>query len=134
MTLVDTNVLIDVLSDDPVWFDWSATWLDRRGDIGSMFINEIVFAELSVQMASEAEVEQALATLKVTLARIPIQALFIAGKAYEQYRAAGGIRTGVLPDFFIGAHAKVTRWPLLTRDVRRYRTYFPDVELITPNT
>jgi predicted nucleic acid-binding protein len=134
MTLVDTSVLIDVLSDDPVWFDWSATWLDRRGDIGSIFINEIVFAELSVQMDSEADVEQALAALQVTLARTPIEALFTAGKAYEQYRAAGGIRTGVLPDFFIGAHAQVARWPLLTRDVRRFRTYFPDVELITPNT
>jgi predicted nucleic acid-binding protein len=134
MTLIDTNVLIDVLSDDPVWFKWSATWLDRRGEIGSTFINEIVFAELSVQMDSEAEVEQALAALKVTLTRTPIEALFIAGKAYEQYRAAGGIRTGVLPDFFIGAHAKVMQWPLLTRDVRRFRTYFPDVELITPST
>jgi predicted nucleic acid-binding protein len=134
MTLVDTNVLIDVLSDDPIWFDWSSAWLDRRGDIGSMFVNEVVFAELSVQMDSEAEVEQALAALKVTFARTPIQALFIAGKAYEQYRASGGIRTGVLPDFFIGAHAQVAQWPLLTRDVRRFRTYFPDVELITPNT
>ncbi len=134
MTLVDTNVLIDVLSDDPMWFDWSSAWLDRRSEIGAIFINEIIFAELSVQMESEAEVEQALAALRVTLARTPIQALFIAGKAYERYRAAGGIRTGVLPDFFIGAHAEVTQWPLLTRDVRRYRTYFPDVELITPNT
>src|SRR5262249_11609015 len=125
---------IDVRSDDPVWFEWSATWLDRRGDIGSMFINDIVFAELSVQVESEAEMEQTLAALKVTLARTPMQALFIAGKAYEQYRAAGGIRTGVLPDFLIGAHAKVMRWPLLTRDVRRFRTYFPDVELITPDT
>ncbi len=132
MTLVDTNVLIDVLSDDPVWFDWSAASLDRRGDIGAMFINEIIFAELSVQMASEAELEQALAALKVTLARTPTRALFIAGKAYDRYRAAGGIRTGVLPDFFIGAHALVAQWPLLTRDVRRYRTYFPDVELVAP--
>ena len=134
MTLVDTNVLIDVLSDDPMWFDWSSAWLDRRSDEGAIFINEIIFAELSVQMESEAEVEQALAALRVTLARTPIEALFIAGKAYERYRAAGGIRTGVLPDFFIGAHAQIARWPLLTRDVRRFRTYFPDVGLITPNT
>jgi predicted nucleic acid-binding protein len=134
MTLVDTNVLIDVLSDDPIWFDWSSAWLDRRSDIGAMFINEVIFAELSVQMESEDELEQALAALRVTFMRTPIQALFIAGKAYQRYRAAGGIRTGVLPDFFIGAHAKITRWPLLTRDVRHYRTYFPDVELITPNT
>jgi predicted nucleic acid-binding protein len=132
MTLVDTNVLIDVLSDDPVWFDWSAASLDRRGDIGAIFINEIIFAELAVQMDSEAELEQALAALKVTLARTPAPALFIAGKAYGRYRAAGGIRTGVLPDFFIGAHAQVAQWPLLTRDVHRYRAYFPDVELIAP--
>ena len=134
MTLVDTNVLIDVLSDDPIWFDWSSAWLDRRSDIGAMFINEVIFAELSVQMESEDELEQALAALRVTFMRTPIQALFIAGKAYQRYRAAGGVRTGVLPDFFIGAHAKITRWPLLTRDVRHYRTYFPDVELIAPNT
>jgi predicted nucleic acid-binding protein len=134
MTLVDTNVLIDVLSDDPMWFDWSSAWLDQRSDIGAMFINEVILAELSVQMESEDELEQALAALRVTLTRTPIPARFIGGKAYERYRAAGGIRTGVLPDFFIGAHAKIAQWPLLTRDVRHYQTYFPDVELITPNT
>jgi len=132
MTLVDTNVLIDVLSHDPVWFDWSAASLERQGDTGSMFINEIVVAELSAQIDSEGELEQALAELNVTFVRTPMQALFIAGKTYRRYRAAGGIRTGVLPDFFIGAHAQVAQWPLLTRDVGRYRTYFPDVELIAP--
>jgi predicted nucleic acid-binding protein len=133
MTLVDTNVLIDVLSDDPVWFEWSAASLEWRGHFGSMFINEIVFAELSVQMVSAVELEQALVELNVKLARTPTQALFLAGKAFDRYRASGGIRTGVLPDFFIGAHAEITQWPILTRDAARYRTYFPDVALIAPN-
>jgi predicted nucleic acid-binding protein len=84
MTLVDTNVLIDVLSDDPMWFDWSSAWLDQRSDIGAMFINEVILAELSVQMESEDELEQALAALRVTLTRTPIPALFIGGQAYER--------------------------------------------------
>jgi predicted nucleic acid-binding protein len=132
MTLIDTNVLIDVLSVDPIWFDWSAASLERQSVIGSVFINEIVFAELSAQVDSERELEQALAELNVRFVRTPMPALFIAGKTYRRYRAAGGIRTGVLPDFFIGAHAQVAQWPLLTRDVGRYRMYFPEVELITP--
>ena len=133
MTLIDTNVLIDILSDDPVWFEWSAASLEWRAHFGVMFINEIIFAELSVRMASAAEVEQALDELNVKLMRTPVQALFLAGKAYERYRVAGGIRTGVLPDLFIGAHAEITQWPILTRDIGRYRTYFPDVDLIAPN-
>jgi len=133
MTLVDTNVLIDLLSDDPVWLDWSIAALVQRSALGPLFINEVVFAELSVQMESEAELRQSLAELNVVLARTPIQALFLAGKTYARYRAAGGVRAGVLPDFFIGAHAETARWPILTRDVRRYRTYFPEVELIAPD-
>src|SRR6266851_4457535 len=132
MTLVDSNVLIDILSDDPVWLDWSVASLRRRGAVGAMFINDVIFAELSARLDSETELCQSLAELEVALARTPLQALFIAGKAYQRYRSAGGVRTGVLPDFFIGAHAQVAQWPLLTRDVRRYRTYFPDVELIVP--
>jgi predicted nucleic acid-binding protein len=133
MTLVDTNVLIDVLSDDPVWLDWSIAALVQRSALGPLFVNEVVFAELSVQMESEADLRQTLAELKIVLARAPMPALFLAGKTYERYRAAGGVRTGVLPDFFIGAHAEIARSPILTRDVRRYRTYFPEVELIAPN-
>ena len=134
MTLVDTNVLIDVLSIDPVWFDWSAASLERQGDVGPVFINEIVFAELCAQVDSEGELEQALAELNVTLVRTPMQALFIAGKAYRRYRAAGGIRTGVLPDFFIGAHAAIAGYRLLTRDAARYRTYFPRLSSIAPGS
>ena len=132
MILIDTNVLIDVLANDPVWYGWSARCLARCSTSGPMLINEIVYAELSGRITSESDLTRSLADLEIELARTPRPALFIAGTTYRRYRAAGGIRTGVLPDFFIGAHAFVAGLPLLTRDVRRYRTYFPGVELIAP--
>ena len=97
-----------------------------------MFINEIVYAELAVRAESETKLNAALADLDVEIARTPMSALFMAGKAFQQYRAKGGTRTGVLPDFFIGAHAFVAGFALLTRDQQRFKTYFPDVDLITP--
>jgi predicted nucleic acid-binding protein len=133
MMLIDSNILIDVLSNDPDWLDWSVAALDQRGALGVMLVNEVIFAELSVRMQSETELVEALNGFNVEFARTPTQALFVAGKTYRRYREAGGTRTGVLPDFFIGAHAQIVQCPILTRDVRRYRTYFPDVELITPN-
>jgi predicted nucleic acid-binding protein len=132
MTLVDTNILLDILSNDPVWSEWSLRQFAQRAGLGPVNINEIVYAEVSAQMESQPEVDQALEDLYVVLDRMPMHALFLAGKAYSRYRSSGGVRTGVLPDFFIGAHAQVLGCPLLTRDVRRYRTYFPDVELVTP--
>ena len=134
MTLVDSNVAIDVLTKDPVWLHWSVEALARRVAFGAVCINEVIYAELSIRMASEATLTEALEGLKIELTRTPRQALFVAGKIFQRYRAASGVRTGVLPDFFIGAHAQVAKWPILTRDVRRFRTYFPDVELITPDT
>jgi predicted nucleic acid-binding protein len=132
MTLVDTNVLLDVVSADPRWLEWSRQQLVRRTALGPVIINDIVYAEMSARMETQADVEQVLAEVDVRIERVPIRALFLAGKCYRRYRSSGGIRTGVLPDFFIGAHAQVLGWPILTRDVRRYRTYFPDVALITP--
>ncbi|MGA2892861.1 MAG: type II toxin-antitoxin system VapC family toxin [Xanthobacteraceae bacterium] len=132
MTLVDTNVLLDVLSNDPRWSEWSFRQLARRAAIGPVIFNEIVYAEMSARLESQAEVEQALEGFDIRFERAPLRALFVAGKSYSRYRASGGIRTGVLPDFFIAAHAQVLGCSLLTRDVRRYRTYFPDVPLITP--
>jgi predicted nucleic acid-binding protein len=133
MTLVDTNVLSDVLTNDPTWYAWSAQALRQRATLGPLLINEVVYAELSVRADSEARLGKALAELDVMLVRTPTAALFLAGKIFYRYRTAGGMRTGVLPDFFIGAHAQVVQWPLITRDLRHYRTYFPAVELITPN-
>jgi len=132
MTLVDTNVLIDVLTHDPTWLDWSIEHMDRQAAQGPLIINEVVYAELSAGLASEEAVSDALAELAVDFHRTPIPALFLAGKAFRRYRRAGGRRTGVLPDFFIGAHAQVTGVPILTRDERRYRSYFPEVPIIVP--
>jgi predicted nucleic acid-binding protein len=133
MTLIDTNVLLDILADDPRWSEWSLRQLAKRAAMGPAIINEIVYAEMSARMESQAEVERALADFDVRFDRVPLHAVFLAGRSYRRYRSSGGIRTGVLPDFFIGAHAQVLGCPLLTRDVRRYRTYFPDVELIAPD-
>jgi predicted nucleic acid-binding protein len=133
MTLVDSNVAIDVLTKDPIWLNWSVGALAKRVAFGALRINAVIYAELSIRMDSEAMLAEALARLKLELTPIPSQALFVAGKIFQRYRAAGGVRTGVLPDFFIGAHAQVAKWPILTRDVRRFRTYFPAVELIVPS-
>jgi predicted nucleic acid-binding protein len=132
MTLVDTNVLLDVVSADPRWLEWSLSQLARRTALGPVIVNDVIYAEMSIRMETLADLEQALRELDVRLEHVPIHALFLAGKCFRRYRSSGGIRTGVLPDFFIGAHAQVLGWPILTRDVRRYRTYFPDVVLITP--
>ena len=132
MTLVDTNVILDVLTRDSEWFEWSAAQLHRRRDVGQLSINEIGYAEVAVRMDSEADLQFALGELGIVLERTPTPALFLAGKAFRRYRRAGGPRLAILPDFFIGAHARTARLVILTRDARRYRTYFPDVELITP--
>ncbi len=132
MTLVDTNILLDLLSDDPKWRAWSVNQLEQRSAQGPLFINDAIYAELASRFSTEDLLDRKVSELNVTLERMPKHALFLAGQAYERYRRNGGTRSGVLPDFFIGAHAQVARWPLLTRDVRRYRRYFPDVELITP--
>ena len=132
MTLVDTNVLLDVLSTDAVWSAWSEQQLASRSTVGPLLINDVVYAEMSARLDSRDELDEALGGLQVQLDRVPLPALFLAGKAFRTYRAGGGVRTGVLPDFFIGAHAQVTGIPLLTRDIGRYRGYFPSVKLIAP--
>lgn len=133
MTLVDSNVLIDFFTDDPVWSGWSLTKLREAASRGPLLINDVIFAEVSASFQKLETVEAGLRTLGVQTVPIPREALFLAGKAFVQYRRAGGVRTGVLPDFFIGAHAANAQLPLLTRDTRHYRTYFPTVELIVPD-
>jgi predicted nucleic acid-binding protein len=132
MTLVDTNVLVDVLIGQADWRAWSVDALDRRSVAGDLLITDVVYAELAPLFSTSDLLDAALAALDVALRRIPEQALFQAGRAFEQYRRKGGPRLSVLADFFIGAHASVEALPILTRDTRRYRTYFPDVELIAP--
>lgn len=133
MILVDTNVLIDVAESDPIWADWSQEQLDLASAIGPVGINGVVYAELSMGYVQVTALDQMLGETGIDIIPMPRAALFAAGIAFRRYRATGGPRTGVLPDFFIGAQAEVLKVPLLTRDTRRYRTYFPGVELITPS-
>lgn len=133
MTLVDTNVLLDVATDDVKWARWSLRQLDAAAIRGRVLINAVVYAEFSIGYARIEQADQALADAGLDLIEIPRAALFLAGKVFQRYRARGGRRTGVLPDFFIGAHAAVARLPLLTRDPRPYRTYFEAITLIAPD-
>jgi hypothetical protein len=130
--LVDANVLLDVLTDDPRWYDWSAAQLDACAARAELCINPIVYAEVSVGFERIEELDEALSPGLFTRLALPWEAAFLAGKAFLRYRRARGSRTSPLPDFFIGAHAAIERLPLLTRDARRYRTYFPTLELISP--
>lgn len=132
MTLVDTNVLLDLVTDDPEWSQWSLARLEEAALAGSIVINDIVYAEASIRYDRIEDLDAMLTQAMIDIAPTPRSALFLARKALQRYRAAGGTRTGVLPDFFIGAHAAVEGWPLLTRDAGRYRRYFPRVALIAP--
>jgi predicted nucleic acid-binding protein len=131
--LVDTNVLFDLVTNDPIWAEWSARQLRILSARTTLFVNPVVYAELSVGYNRVDEVDAALEAAGVQMIEMPRPALFLAGQAYKTYRARGGIKTGVLPDFFIGAHAVAEGLSLLTRDARRYRSYFPTIELITPS-
>jgi predicted nucleic acid-binding protein len=133
MTLVDTNVLLDIATMDSTWAKWSLEQLAAAIERGPVLINDIVYAELSVRYARIEELDAFVKKIDLELSPMTRPALFCAGKAYLKYKEAGGTRTGVLPDFFIGGQAEVSRLPLLTRDGRRYRTYFPTVTLISPD-
>lgn len=132
-TLVDTNVLIDIAVRDPVWLTWSRSQLERARNHGSVIVNQIVFAEFSIRYASLEEVESVLPEDEFRRESLPFEAAFAAARAFAVYRRRGGGRERVLPDFLIGAHAAIRGYPILTRDPAGYRTYFPDVDLITPD-
>ena len=134
MTLVDSNILLDIFTRTPNWWEWSLRRLEEAALHGQLLINDVIYAETSIRFPSIGDFDAALAPIGLTVARIPPEALFLAGKAFARYRTAGGVRTGVLPDFLIGGHAAVEQLPLLTRDPRRYRQYFPTVVLITPES
>ncbi|ABE37685.1 type II toxin-antitoxin system VapC family toxin [Rhodopseudomonas pseudopalustris] len=133
MTLVDTNVLIDLVTADPNWLGWSAARINEAIDRGPLLINDVIYAEISTRFDQEEQLEVVLRTIGIVVAPIPRSALFLAGKAFVQYRRSGGVKTRVLSDFLIGAHAATEHLSLLTRDARHYRTYFPNVDLITPD-
>jgi predicted nucleic acid-binding protein len=133
MIFIDTNVLLDLVTDDPVWADWSQQQLNAAALRDRLAINAIVYAEFSSRFARIEDIDAMLASAEIVAAEIPRSALFLAGQVFRTYRRRSGPRTSVLPDFFVGAHAAALRAPLITRDAARYRTYFPTVELISPN-
>ena len=132
MLLVDTNVLVDVLENDPEWADWSIRQLRAQSKIHQLVINPIIYAELSLTFSKVETLDKTIDAMGLVIKELPRPALFLAGKAFVLYRRQGGTKTNVLADFFIGAHAAVLGCSLLTRDAQRYRHYFPGVELITP--
>lgn len=132
MILVDTNILFDLATDDSEWFAWSRDAMQTAASETTIWINPIIYAELSVRYENLSEVDDFLDLIGVQMLDLSRRAAFLAAKAYARYRLAGGAKTGVLSDFFIGAHAAALESSLLTRDARRYRTYFPDVRLISP--
>jgi predicted nucleic acid-binding protein len=133
MILIDTNVLLDLVTDDPVWADWSQLQLNAAALRDRLAINPVVYAELSSRFRQIEAVDAILASVEIAVVEMPRSALFLAGQTFKAYRSRGGIRTSVLPDFFIGAQAAVLGAALITRDTRRYRSYFPTVDLIAPD-
>ena len=130
--LVDTNILVDVLENDPVWADWSITQLQAQSKVYRLVINPIIYSELSLTFSTFEAFDQVLDGMELPMLEIPKPALLLAGKAFVQYRHSGGVKNNVLGDFFIGAHAAVSGLPVLTRDSRRYKNYFPHVRLVAP--
>ena len=130
--LVDSNVLLDVATDDPTWGAWSSAALERTADEASLVINPLVYAEVSVGFATIEELEAALPSDLYRRENLPYEAAFLAGKCFLAYRRGGGSKRSPLPDFYVGAHAAVAGYRLLTRDATRYRTCFPRLELIAP--
>jgi predicted nucleic acid-binding protein len=130
--LVDTNVILDVVTDDPVWATWSLGKLNGLSAIGDLAINDVIFAELAPGFDRFEELDELVEAMGLVVLPFSRDDLYLAGRAHHRYRQNDGTKQGVLPDFFIGAQAAVSELPLLTRDVRRFRTYFPTLELITP--
>jgi predicted nucleic acid-binding protein len=132
--LVDTNILIDVLNNEPIWADWSIQQLREQSEIHVLTINPIIYAELSPAFNEIEELDNHLKTMKLNMVQMPKLALFLASKAFQAYRQRGGLKLNILSDFFIGAHASANQIPILTRDTQRFKTYFPTVPLVSPSS
>jgi len=131
-TLVDSNVLFDFLSEDEEWFEWSSAMIARAANAGAVAINQVIYAEVSVRYSTIEALDEALSADYYLRLSLPWEAAFLAGKAFARYKKQTGVRRSPLPDFYIGAHAAVAGMTLLTRDPRRYRTYFPKLRLVSP--
>ena len=130
--LVDSNIVLDVFLNDPKWADWSESKLDEYDQFGALYINSIVYSEISIGFERIEDLESAIAKAGFQILEIPKEALFLAGKVYLKYKKRKGTKRTPLPDFYIGAQAAVFNLDLITRDVSRYQRYFPTVKLITP--
>lgn len=131
MVLVDANILLDILTSDPEWFDWSAAQMEKALP-GGLAINPVIYAEIAAGFLQKSELEEALDWSDLKKLDLPYEAAFRAGRVFVEYRRQGGNRRSPLPDFFIGAHAEIAGMTLLTRDAARYRTYFSKLKLISP--
>jgi predicted nucleic acid-binding protein len=131
-SLIDANVLLDVLTEDPAWLPWSLAALAEAADAGPLWLNPIIYAEVSVRFSRVEDLEAALPADEYRRAALPWEAAFLAGKVFTRYRRNAGSKRSPLPDFFIGAHAAVAKLALVTRDEARYRAYFPSVRLVAP--
>ncbi|HNR90326.1 MAG TPA: PIN domain-containing protein [Spirochaetota bacterium] len=130
--LVDSSVVLDIITDDPTWADWSQQMLARYVTSHRLYINPIIYTEVSIGFERIEEVEFVISNSGLKILQIPREALFLAGKAFLRYKKHKGSKSSTLPDFFIGAHAAVSQLAVLTRDVTRIRTYFPTVRIIAP--
>jgi predicted nucleic acid-binding protein len=131
--LVDSNVLLDVMTEDARWFSWSAASIERAADRFRLVVNPVIYSEVSIRYSQIEELDIALSKTMFDREAIPYEAAFLAGKSFVAYRQRGGSKRSPLPDFFIGAHAAVAGYQLLTREAARYRTYFPKLALIAPD-
>ena len=131
-TLVDSNILLDILTEDPEWYEWSASALARRAEQSVLVIDPIIYAEVSIRFERIEDLEQALPASAFRRDALPWEAAFLAGKCFSSYRRRGGVKLSPMPDFYIGAHAAVAGMTLMTRDRSRYRTYFPSLEVVGP--
>jgi len=132
MILIDSNVILDIVTKDSNWYDWSAQALKHAADNHELAINSVIYAEVSIGFEKIEELDQALPPENFVCLPILKEVAFLAGKCFFQYRKNGGQKKSTLPDFFIGAHAAILKMPLLTRDINRYKTYFPRLEIIAP--
>lgn len=130
--LVDSCVILDIITEDPEWMEWSSEALEKYANRNQLIINPIIYAEISIGFQKIEEIENALSPELFKRTPIPWEASFLAGKAFVKYRKSGGHRSLPLPDFFIGAHAVIENWQLLTRDTKRFTYYYPKIKLIAP--
>lgn len=131
--LIDSCVILDVITEDPDWFDWSSNKLEEYADEYPLFINPIIYSEVSIGFNTIEELEQIIPASIFKRASIPWEAAYLAGKMFLKYRKSGGQRSLPLPDFFIGAHAVIENFTLLTRDTKRFKNYYPKLKIISPN-